>query len=232
MPQPLIQFVKCARCDFRDRSNTFKYCPNDGNILNTDFETKADREKARSGELIVAMTEDGQNVVINHPDLEPDAEGCGHIVFSPDQARNLAWMLFLKANIVEGLICANCNNPITQEGGWATAIFRYCFKDECQQEFCKEAQAMIRKVDPETADRLAAAVKIRPGKVTATVASSSEVFNEIYKTHFPQSERPLTDAASLPASFTCPKCGAVSYNKNDVEQRYCGKCHEFFDEKG
>lgn len=27
-------------------------------------------------------------------------------------------------------------------------------------------------------------------------------------------------------SFTCPKCGLTSYNANDIEQKYCGKCHE------
>lgn len=32
-------------------------------------------------------------VVVNHPDLIPDANGVGHIVFSPAQARNLAMLL-------------------------------------------------------------------------------------------------------------------------------------------
>lgn len=50
-------------------------------------------EKPASGTLIVALTADGQNIVINHPELQPDAEGCGHIVFSPDQATNLAGLL-------------------------------------------------------------------------------------------------------------------------------------------
>jgi hypothetical protein len=189
-----------------------------------------DQEKPASGELIVAMTEDGQNVVINHPDLKPDAEGCGYIVFSPAQARNLAWMLFLKANIIEGLICANCNNPITQEGGWATAIFRYCFKDECQQEFYKEAQAMIRKADPEMADRMAEATKLTDKKIVELSKRTMQEFGAIYRTHFPKSERPLTDKANLPASFTCPKCGAVSHNPNDVREKYCGACHLFFGE--
>lgn len=29
------------------------------------------------------------------------------------------------------------------------------------------------------------------------------------------------------ASITCPRCGAVSYNPNDIVQRYCGRCHQF-----
>jgi ribosomal protein S27AE len=29
-------------------------------------------------------------------------------------------------------------------------------------------------------------------------------------------------------SITCPTCGMTSYNINDVEQRYCGKCHCFY----
>jgi hypothetical protein len=36
-------------------------------------------------------------VVINHPDLQPDDEGVGHIVFSVEQARNLANLLLSKA---------------------------------------------------------------------------------------------------------------------------------------
>lgn len=36
-------------------------------------------------------------VVINHPDLKPDDNGVGHIVFSPEQARHLANILIAKA---------------------------------------------------------------------------------------------------------------------------------------
>ena len=36
-------------------------------------------------------------VVVNHPDLHPDANGVGHIVFSPRQARGLANLLNKKA---------------------------------------------------------------------------------------------------------------------------------------
>lgn len=28
-------------------------------------------------------------------------------------------------------------------------------------------------------------------------------------------------------SFTCPVCGSVSYNPNDVRERYCGRCHGY-----
>ena len=30
-------------------------------------------------------------------------------------------------------------------------------------------------------------------------------------------------------SYTCPHCGAVSYNENDERERYCGRCHQFAD---
>ncbi len=36
-------------------------------------------------------------VVVNHPDLQPDENGVGHIVFSVEQARNLANLLISKA---------------------------------------------------------------------------------------------------------------------------------------
>lgn len=25
--------------------------------------------------------------------------------------------------------------------------------------------------------------------------------------------------------FTCPACGAKSYNQNDIDAAYCGRCH-------
>lgn len=31
------------------------------------------------------------------------------------------------------------------------------------------------------------------------------------------------------STFVCPDCGAVSHNPNDIEHRYCGRCHEFKD---
>jgi hypothetical protein len=40
-------------------------------------------------------------VVVNHPDLEPDTNGVGHIIFSPEQARNLAAVLVKQARIAE-----------------------------------------------------------------------------------------------------------------------------------
>ena len=48
--------------------------------------------------LEVGLTPDEREVVINHPDLQPDSRGIGHIVFSPAQARDLARLLMRKAN--------------------------------------------------------------------------------------------------------------------------------------
>lgn len=45
-----------------------------------------------AGTLEVGTNEHGE-VVINHPDLQPDENGVGHIVFSPRQARQLARLL-------------------------------------------------------------------------------------------------------------------------------------------
>lgn len=46
----------------------------------------------------LGLTLDGREVIINHPDLRPDAAGCGHIVFSAAQARHLARLLLRKAD--------------------------------------------------------------------------------------------------------------------------------------
>lgn len=111
--------------------------------------------KPPAGSLIVAISQDGKEVVINHPQLETDAEGCGHIDFSPEQAIHLARLLLNKARVIQGVACGHCGDPLTDATGWATARFSYCFKADCQQEFYQEAQAMIRAVDPELADRMA-----------------------------------------------------------------------------
>lgn len=50
-----------------------------------------------SGVLEVGTNGKGE-FVINHPDLKPDADGVGHIVFSPDQARHLALILLKKGD--------------------------------------------------------------------------------------------------------------------------------------
>jgi hypothetical protein len=46
--------------------------------------------------LEVGTTGKGE-VVINHPDLEPDENGIGHIIFSVEQARSLANLLMSKS---------------------------------------------------------------------------------------------------------------------------------------
>lgn len=43
----------------------------------------------------------GGEVIVNHPDLKPDENGVGHIVFSPRQARNFAHNLLKHATIAE-----------------------------------------------------------------------------------------------------------------------------------
>ena len=48
------------------------------------------------GFLEVGCNENGE-IVINHPNLKPDENGVGHIVFSPRQARDLADLLFKHA---------------------------------------------------------------------------------------------------------------------------------------
>lgn len=60
-------------------------------------------EVPAKGTLIVALTLDGE-VVINHPDLNPDKNGVGHIVFSPEQAEHLARLLLKKANEARELV--------------------------------------------------------------------------------------------------------------------------------
>jgi hypothetical protein len=54
-----------------------------------------------AGKLEVSLTEDGNEIVIKHPDLKPDATGVGRIVFSPRHARHLANLLIENATEAE-----------------------------------------------------------------------------------------------------------------------------------
>lgn len=49
------------------------------------------------GALEVGVSADGREVIVNHPDLKPDAAGVGHIVFSPEQAIAFANLVLAKA---------------------------------------------------------------------------------------------------------------------------------------
>jgi ribosomal protein S27AE len=31
----------------------------------------------------------------------------------------------------------------------------------------------------------------------------------------------------LPRSITCPRCGRTSYNPTDIDEGYCGACHDW-----
>jgi ribosomal protein S27AE len=35
------------------------------------------------------------------------------------------------------------------------------------------------------------------------------------------------EEAREPPSYVCPRCGARSFNPNDIRERYCGRCHVF-----
>lgn len=40
-------------------------------------------------------------------------------------------------------------------------------------------------------------------------------------------ERALNATYYQTKSITCPRCAMVSYNRNDIEQGYCGSCHDW-----
>jgi hypothetical protein len=75
---------------------------------------------------------DGE-VVINHPDLQPDENGVGHITFSPAQARALARLLEKNAHMLDG--AAN-------ESGWLLDDGRLCVG------VCGRRLKMVTYTDP------------------------------------------------------------------------------------
>jgi len=39
----------------------------------------------------------------------------------------------------------------------------------------------------------------------------------------------IVNAVRADLVFVCPHCKRVSYNRNDVRERYCGACHRWAD---
>ncbi len=67
--------------------------------LDADLAQEIERDDAPpAGYLQVGLSPDCREVIVNHPDLQPDANGVGHLVFSPDQARTFAHLLLAKAD--------------------------------------------------------------------------------------------------------------------------------------
>jgi hypothetical protein len=66
--------------------------------LDRELRAVVERDEVPAGALMVGVSEDSREVIINHPDLEADANGVGHICFTPAQARNLARLLLAKAD--------------------------------------------------------------------------------------------------------------------------------------
>lgn len=54
-----------------------------------------------AGTLQVGVSEDGRDVVVNHPKLAVDADGAGYLKFSPMQARHFAASLLVKASEID-----------------------------------------------------------------------------------------------------------------------------------
>ncbi len=66
-----------------------------------DFQVASKKALREPEDVDAGFLEVGHNerfeVVVNHPDLKPDANGVGHIVFSPRQARHFAELLLKHA---------------------------------------------------------------------------------------------------------------------------------------
>ncbi len=62
--------------------------------------------------LWVGQSLDGRDVVVNHPNIQPDADGAGYIVFSPRQARALAELLLKHAEQIEARKEPSCDEVV------------------------------------------------------------------------------------------------------------------------
>jgi ribosomal protein S27AE len=85
--------------------------------------------------------------------------------------------------------------------------------------------------------QLALAILLAAGIPPDRAVSLHQHFKRTYIAPLPQGLPFVLDVdvvawATARAGYTCPRCGAVSYNPHDIDQRYCGACHRFEDDDG
>jgi hypothetical protein len=89
--------IECSCCEIEPQINGIS----NQHALCVTYFKKPQPGEGGSHEIAAGFLEVGltaqHEVVINHPDLKPDQEGCGHIVFSAEQALDLAHLLIKKA---------------------------------------------------------------------------------------------------------------------------------------
>lgn len=90
-------------CQIDGKVETFEYLPELGKVdlaeVRANVQVIADHKILETGNLEVGHV--NGEVVINHPSPLLDMDGVGHLVFSPDQARNLAHTLIAHAQEAE-----------------------------------------------------------------------------------------------------------------------------------
>ncbi len=87
------------------------------------------------------------DVVVNHPDLQPDENGVGHIVFSVEQARNLANLLMSKAS-----------DAAVERGDFKTTFTNYSRRLWSEEECRIMINASIAKIIDDAGGMLTIAV--------------------------------------------------------------------------
>jgi len=103
-------------------------------------------ESIQKNTLEVGTNGNGE-VVINHPDLQPDQNGVGHIVFSVEQARNLANLLMSKAA-----------DASVERGDFKTSFTNYSRRLWSEEECLIMVHASIAKLIDDAGGRLTIAV--------------------------------------------------------------------------
>jgi hypothetical protein len=88
-------------------------------------------------------------VIVNHPDLKPDENGVGHIVFSPNQARNLGGLLYKHADLAQ--------RESDPTGQWTLGVTMQMLADAGLNPFALQlfADSVAGKKDAKTFERFA-----------------------------------------------------------------------------
>lgn len=84
---------------------------------------------------------------------------------------------------------------------------------------CRDCKQIIQTPDPETVRRVLAAMAELPKTTGKPGLLCPQCYSRVTGADF----------IPIPPSYVCPRCGARSFNANDIALRYCGRCHRFED---
>lgn len=106
-----------------------------------------------------------------------------------------------------------------------TKVVAYVHRLACETD--AEAEELERDLIPKASPGGAGGVVIHMDTFLSDIISASHLFQRLRKLSMDLESTPGIRIEIAQPYFECPACHARSHNPNDIENFYCGRCHQF-----